>query len=112
MKVNNIFLSPMTDGPIKFVGNLVDDLNIVNISKYGRDFSIVRVPYAFKLLFQELQAMNVQMRIITSDNVDQLLTLTKGDDIIKLTKEKYQNFEQLQNDIKLKKCNLRMRVCY
>ena len=99
---NNIFLSPMTDGPIKFVGNLVDDLNIVNISKYGRDFSIVRVPYAFKLLFQELQAMNVQIRIITSDNVDQLLTLTKGNDILKLTKEKYQNFEQLQNDISSK----------
>ncbi|MAT48985.1 MAG: hypothetical protein CMA27_04050 [Euryarchaeota archaeon] len=101
-EINNIFLSPMTDGPIKFVGNLVEDLNIINISKYGRDFSIVRVPYAFKLLFQELQAMNVQMRIITNDNVDQLLTLTSGNDIIKLTKEKFQNFEQLQNDISSK----------
>ena len=29
--------------------------------------------------------MNVQMRIITEDNVDQLMSLTKGDDIEKLT---------------------------
>ena len=61
---SNIFLSPMADGPVKFVGNLVDDLNVVNVSKYGRDFSIIKVPYAFKLMMQELQAMNVQMRII------------------------------------------------
>ena len=36
---NNIFLSPHADGPIKFVGNLIEDLNVVNISKFGRDFS-------------------------------------------------------------------------
>ena len=34
-EINNIFLSPMADGPIKFSGNLVDDLNVVNISKFG-----------------------------------------------------------------------------
>ena len=49
-KSKNIFLSPMADGPVKFVNNLDNNLNIVNISKFGRDFSIVRVPYAFKLL--------------------------------------------------------------
>jgi DNA-directed RNA polymerase II subunit RPB2 len=77
----NIFLSPMADGPLKFVSNLDDNMNIVNVSKYGRDFSIVKVPYAFKLLIQELQAMNCQMRIITEDNVEQLTSLTEGDDI-------------------------------
>ena len=77
----NIFLSPMADGPLKFVSNIDDNMNIVNVSKYGRDFSIVKVPYAFKLLIQELQAMNCQMRIITEDNVEQLTTLTAGDDI-------------------------------
>ena len=99
-KSKNIFLSPMADGPVKFIGNLEDDLNIINISKYGRDFSIVRIPYAFKLLLQELQAMNVQMRIVTEDNVDQLLSLTEGDDILKLTG--HANIEELQKTINYK----------
>ena len=49
----NIFLSPIVDGPLKFVGNLENELNVVPISKFGRKFSIVEVPYAFKLLYQE-----------------------------------------------------------
>ena len=96
---NNIFLSPHADGPIKFVGNLIEDLNVVNISKYGRDFSLVKVPYAFKLLMQELKTMNIQMRIITEDNIDQLLTLTEGTDITKLTNGTFLNLEQVQNEI-------------
>ena len=63
----------MVDGPLKFVGNLENTLNVVPISRFGRSFSIVNVPYAFKLLYQELLAMNVQMRFITSDNVDELV---------------------------------------
>ena len=104
---SNIFLSPMSDGPIKFAGNLVDDLNVINVSKFGRDFSIVSVPYAFKLLMQELQAMNIQMRIITEDNVDQLMSLTKGNDIENLTgdsstdNQTFYNVEQVRNFIKL-----------
>ena len=81
----NLFLSPMADGPIKFVGNVDGDLNIVPISRFGRSFSIVNVPYAFKLLYQELQALNIQMRLITSDNVEQLTSLTKSDNIVRLT---------------------------
>ena len=72
----NLFLSPMADGPIRFVGNLEDGLNIQNVSRFGRDFSTVRVPYAFKLLLQEIQTMNVVMRIITEDNVDQVTSLS------------------------------------
>ena len=66
----NLFLSPSADGPIKFEGTVDDGLNVINVSKHGRSFSIVRVPYAFKLLMQELSAMNVQMRLITDDNVN------------------------------------------
>ena len=81
----NLFISPFLDGPIQFTTDINNDLNIKNITKYGKSFSIVRVPYAFKLLMQELQAMNVQMRIITEDNIDQLTSLNKGDDLYKLT---------------------------
>lgn len=81
----NIFLSPVVDGPIKFSQNLEGDLNVVPISRFGREFSIIKVPYAFKLLYQELQAMNIQMRIITSDNVDDLTSMNHSNNVFKLT---------------------------
>jgi DNA-directed RNA polymerase II subunit RPB2 len=68
----NLFLSPLADGPIKFVTNVNDTFNIMNVSKFGRTFSIIRIPYTFKLLMQELATMNIQMRIITDDNVSQI----------------------------------------
>ena len=74
----DLFLSPMTDGPLKFTGTLDDGLNIQNVSRYGRSFSILRVPYSFKLLMQELQTMNVSMRLVTSANVNQLTSLQPG----------------------------------
>jgi len=80
----NLFLSPFVDGPIKFNGTLNDRLNIENISKFGRSFSVVRVPYAFKLLIQELQVMNIQLRLITEDNVNQLTSMSFSDNIEKL----------------------------
>ena len=81
----NLFLSPLSDGPIRFTGTLEDGLNIDNITKYGRSFSIIRIPYAFKLLMQELTTMNIQMRLITEDNIDQLTSMNFSDNIIKLT---------------------------
>ena len=72
----NLFIGPMADGPIKFTGVLDDNLNIEKITKYGRSFSLLRVPYAFKLLIQELATLNIQMRIITDKNIDQLLNLS------------------------------------
>ena len=27
----------MADGPLKFISNIDDNMNIVNVSKYGRD---------------------------------------------------------------------------
>ena len=80
----NLFLSPSADGPIKFTGTLDNNLNIENISRFGRSFSIVRVPYSFKLLMQELQTMNIQMRVITEDNVDQLNSMSYSKTINKL----------------------------
>ena len=74
-------MSPLADGPIKFTGELAEDLKIENITKYGRNFSIVRVPYAFKLLIQELNTMNICMRIITEDNIDQLSSMAFSNEI-------------------------------
>ncbi len=72
----NLFLSPYADGPLKFNKNIEGQEILEAISRFGRSFSIVRVPFAMKLLMQELQTMNVQMRIITEDNIDQLLGLS------------------------------------
>jgi DNA-directed RNA polymerase II subunit RPB2 len=81
----NLFISPMADGPIKFVGGLDNKtLNIENMTRFGRSFSIVCVPYSFKLLVQELQTINIQMRIITEDNIDQLENMTYSRNIDKL----------------------------
>jgi hypothetical protein len=80
----NLFMSPYADGPIRFHGTLDDKLQIDNVSKYGRSFSVLRVPYAFKLLIQELQTMNIQMRIITDKNIDQLTSMSFSDNVVKL----------------------------
>ena len=80
----NLFLSPYADGPIRFEGTLDNKLQIDNISKFGRSFSVIRIPYAFKLLIQELQTMNIQMRLITDDNVDQLTSMSFSNNVVKL----------------------------
>jgi len=83
--VKNIFMSPMADGPIKYTGSLDGkDMNIENVTKFGRNFSVVAVPYSFKLLLQELQTMNIQMRIITEDNIQQFENMSYSKNIEKL----------------------------
>ena len=72
----NIMFSPYVDGPIVF-----DDTDLLNsehcqsyTTQFGKEFSIIQIPYSLKLLMQELTTINVQMRIITSDNIDSLTT--------------------------------------
>ena len=82
----NLFMSPMADGPIQFTGSLDGkDMRIENVTKFGRDFSLVSIPYSLKLLLQELQTTNVQMRIITEDNIHQLENMSFSKNIQKLT---------------------------
>lgn len=85
--MRDLFISPMADGPIKFTGNLLSEMNIQKITRFGRSFSIVRVPYSFKLLMQELMTMNITMRVITADNIDQLESMSYSNTINKLTFE-------------------------
>ena len=79
---SDIFFSPAVDGPGKF--GEINGEPIRQISRFGRSFSLVKVPYSFKQLIQELQVINVQMRLITDDNVDQLLNMTQSGNINKL----------------------------
>uniref|UniRef100_A0A6C0EFM7 DNA-directed RNA polymerase n=1 Tax=viral metagenome TaxID=1070528 RepID=A0A6C0EFM7_9ZZZZ len=92
-KNKNLFLSPFADGPIHYYNTVDGKMNISNVSKFGRSFSILRIPYALKLLIQELQTMNIQMRIITDDNVDQLMSMSYSKNIMELTK----NVDVLKN---------------
>ena len=82
----DIFFSPSIDGPGQF--GEIEGKPIKQISRFGRSFSMVRVPYSFKQLIQELQVINVQMRLITDDNVDNLLNMTESNNINKLLKIK------------------------
>ena len=97
----NIFMSPMADGPIKFIGSMDNkDMHIDNITKYGRSFSVVNIPYSLKLLIQELQTMNIQMRIITEENIDQLENLTYSKNMDKLMYTTNIDPQKIINDIK------------
>jgi DNA-directed RNA polymerase II subunit RPB2 len=99
----NLFMSPMADGPIKFIGSLDGkEMHIENITKYGRNFSIVCVPYTLKLLLQELQAINIQMRIITDDNIDQLENMAFSKNISKLMQKENVSTKDVIGEIKEK----------
>jgi len=86
----NIFMSPGTDGPIHVTpgstiqGESDQEMHLEHVTRFGRNFSIVSIPYSMKLLMQELQTMNVQMRIITDDNIRQLENMSYSDNIGKL----------------------------
>uniref|UniRef100_A0A6C0HI52 DNA-directed RNA polymerase n=1 Tax=viral metagenome TaxID=1070528 RepID=A0A6C0HI52_9ZZZZ len=68
----NLMFSPSADGPLRYNKSLTDQVEIEKVSKFGRNFSIVRVPYSLKLLMQELQAINIRVSIITEDNISQM----------------------------------------
>ena len=91
----NLFLSPFADGPVKFNGTMDGKMNIDNISRFGRSFSVVRIPYSLKLMIQELQVMNIQMRLITEDNIDQLMNMSYSNNINKLLKDDNTNLKQV-----------------
>jgi DNA-directed RNA polymerase II subunit RPB2 len=76
-KEQNNFYSPIIDGPLAFEKIDSETLTPSLITKYGKEFSIVEVPYCLKLLIHELTAMNIQMRLITSDNIENLTSYGK-----------------------------------
>jgi hypothetical protein len=83
------------------------DMRIENVTKFGRDFSVVSVPYSLKLLLQELQTANVQMRIITEDNIQQLENMSFSKNINNLVHDDAATPETVITDIKVNLIRLR-----
>jgi len=97
----NLFLSPFADGPLVFNKNVEGQQILDAVSKFGRSFSLLRIPFALKLLIQELQVMNIQMRIITEDNIDQLTNLSfQSRNIDKLLHIDHGDDGKIERDIK------------
>jgi DNA-directed RNA polymerase II subunit RPB2 len=98
----NLFMSPAIDGPLQFTsaadGN---SLYLNDITRFGRSFSIVSIPYTLKLLMQELQTINLQMRIITEDNISQLENMSYSKNISKLLMNPKANEESVKEIIRL-----------
>jgi len=96
----NLFISPFSDGPLTFSKGIDGEPVLDVFSKFGRSFSILRIPYALKLMIQELQVLNVQMRIITEQNVDQLLNLSYQSRNIDKLLHLPEDSDEAKNDIK------------
>jgi len=71
-----LFLSPFADGPLVWNKELDGSTVLNTIPKYGTSFSLIKIPYAFKLYLQELFSMGIQLRIITDVNIEQFMNLT------------------------------------
>jgi len=95
----NLFMSPMADGPIQYTGT-VNDMRVVNVTQFGRSFSIVCIPYSLKLLIQELQCMNITMRILTEDNIDKIENLAFSKNIDKLAQRSVGNLKDISKEIR------------
>jgi hypothetical protein len=69
-----IFVCPSCDGPVRFVGDTADTIQMVKpITRSRTTFTKVNMPYTFKLLNQELGTfMNMGMRFINSGSAARL----------------------------------------
>jgi DNA-directed RNA polymerase II subunit RPB2 len=98
-----LFMSPMADGPIQYTGSFENDnLRVEHVTKFGRDFSVVCIPYSLKLLIQELQTINISLRIITEDNIDQIEHMTYSHNIAELLHDSTYNPRMLVSHIRQK----------
>jgi DNA-directed RNA polymerase II subunit RPB2 len=96
----DLFYSVMSDGPTNWTNVTKFSADLIKKTKFGRDFSIVKVPYCFKLLEQELGACNIKMRIITEDNINNFDSMFYSDNISKLL-NKPMTIEESVDDVLL-----------
>jgi len=82
--LQNLMVCSLCDGPVQFIGTNSGNIEILPTAKKSlATTSVVEMPYATKLLADELQTfMNMGMRIITQKGLSRLetssLTLPKG----------------------------------
>jgi len=69
-----LFVCPLCDGPVKFMGTTAQNMELLPTTQRSLATSdIVEMPYATKLLADELQTyMNMGMRILTGDAISGL----------------------------------------
>ena len=73
-EAEEIFVCPSCDGPVRFVGDTADTIQMVKpITRSRTTFTRVKMPYTFKLLNQELGTfMNMGMRFVNSGSAARL----------------------------------------
>ena len=78
-----LFLCPMCDGPVSFIGDRAMNMELLPANRRSLvSFSKVEIPYAMKLLDQELTFfMNAGMRILTDHSIRKL----RGAPLVELT---------------------------
>ena len=69
---DHLYICPMCDGPIGYIGDTANTLEIIPPMKRSVvSFSKVEIPYAFKVLEQEMNAyLNMGMRVLTTNDVE------------------------------------------
>ena len=77
----NLFVCPLCTGPVSYIGSGVNDLELVPPSRKSMvGPATIEMPYAFKLLSQELETfMNIGMRILTEKDLLSLNGVSKSD---------------------------------
>ena len=103
-EVDDMFYSPMADGPLKFEDEIINQVNILpkpkHVSRFGRSFSVLDVPYCFKLFIQEIAIMNVQMYIITDKNIDKVESLVGKEGIHLSQLTGFDTYEEIRKSLR------------
>jgi hypothetical protein len=76
-----LFVCPLCTGPVSFVGSSVSDMELIPPTRKTMVAPVtIEMPYAFKLLCQELETyMNIGMRIMTEKDLLRLNGISKED---------------------------------
>ena len=78
---NGLFICPLCTGPVAYIGSGPNDLEIIPPTRKTMVAPVtIEMPYAFKLLCQELETyMNIGMRIMTEKDLLRLNGISKAD---------------------------------